>query len=106
MSRGRISRSRQRKIARERIAKLLSMAARQIPERPERARRYVRLSRKISMRCKVRFPGPWKRRICQRCDLPLIPGTNCTIRVRQGRVNITCQGCGMVHRYPYPDDKY
>jgi ribonuclease P protein subunit RPR2 len=94
----------QRRIARERIAHLLHLAERELDDHRDRSRRYVSLARRISMRCKVRMPGEWRRRICKRCNLLLVPGKTSTVRIRDSRLNVTCRGCGRVHRYPYGRD--
>lgn len=95
------SKSAQRKIGLERIAKLLSAAEMEMSRRPERSLRYVHLARAIAMKCRLRMPRRWRRMICKGCDGLLIPGKTCQIRLRRSRVNVTCTRCGRVHRYPY-----
>ncbi len=99
MRRHRTSRTDQRRIALARISRLLSMAEEAASD-PEMARRYVHLARRIAMRCKVRMPGRWRRRLCRRCNSPLVAGTTCVIRLRRNRLNVTCKLCGKVYRYP------
>ncbi len=101
MPRWRPSRTRQRKIALDRISKLLSSAEEEFPTHPERSSRYVQLARSIAMRCNVRLPQRWRRMICRRCNALLIPGRTSRVRLRRLRVNVTCMTCGKVYRYPY-----
>ncbi len=95
------SRSAQRRIARERIDRLLHLAQAEISAKPERSLRYVRLARAIAMKCRLRMPRRWRRMICKRCECLLIPGKTSRVRLRGSRLNVTCASCGKVHRYPY-----
>jgi len=95
------SRSRQKRIARERIERLLSLASLELDRNPERSSRYVHIARRISMRCKVRIPGRWRRMVCKRCETLLVPGKTSMVRLRESRIVVTCMSCGRVYRYPY-----
>ncbi len=108
--RGRIRRSRQRsrRVARERIVWLLTLADVVAPERPDLARRYGELARRISMRARVRIPREWRWRYCRRCKSFLIPGVNATVRIRPRRMPhlvVHCRECGAVTRRPYLREK-
>lgn len=70
-------------------------------ERPERARRYVELARKIGMRYNVRTPANFRRSFCKSCRAYLVPSRNARVRVDEGRIIVTCGGCGAVQRRPY-----
>lgn len=68
----------------------------------ELANRYVDICRRISMRCKVRIPKIYKRKICNKCKKLLIPGKTSIVRVRhnkQTHVTITCLNCKHNKRY-------
>lgn len=95
-----VLRNRIRSIGRERsetLARLSVEAARD--ENGERARRYVELSRAVCAKARVRMPGGF--RYCRRCNTPLVPGVNCTVRLRGGRIVSACPHCGAVRREPY-----
>lgn len=64
-----------------------------------RARRYVELAGRIS--AKTQVPMPRDVRICRRCSIPLVPGINCTVRLRNHMVCTTCGLCGEIRRRPY-----
>jgi len=74
-----------KKIAKERVEKLLELAEQRTRENNELSRklakRYVRLARDISMHYKVGIPKEKKRIICKRCNNFLIPGINCSVRI-------------------------
>jgi ribonuclease P protein subunit RPR2 len=66
----------------------------------DRARRYVRRARRIAERNRLTLPRQFVRYTCDRCDTYLRPGANARVRLRDGRVVITCD-CGEQERYPY-----
>ena len=100
MSRRRISSRRAADIGIQRIDKLTSMATEAVKEgKPDRARRYVDLARRIGMKTRTGIPAAYV--YCDRCLIPLVPGVNCTIRLNNGRVSITCAECGVIRRQPY-----
>ncbi|MGI6472185.1 MAG: ribonuclease P protein component 4 [Candidatus Methanomethylophilaceae archaeon] len=100
MSRRRISSRQAADIGTQRITKLTSMAVDAVKEgKPDRARRYVDLARKIGMKTRTGIPGTYV--YCDRCLVPLVPGVNCTVRLNNGKVSMTCAECGVVRRQPY-----
>lgn len=82
----------------ERLAALALEAARAGHE--ERARRYVRLARRVAQRHRRSLPRSFKRATCNACDRYLIPGRTARVRTRDGHVVVTCE-CGAQARYPY-----
>lgn len=68
----------------------------------ERARRHVRLARRIAQRHRLSLPTAFDRATCDACDRYLIPGRNARVRTRDGHVVVTCE-CGEQARYPYKD---
>jgi ribonuclease P protein subunit RPR2 len=94
------SRARTLRIARERIEILMSLAEEEARSNPERAKRYATLAKRIAMRCSMRFPRKWKRRVCKKCFTFLVPGRNYRVRIYKGRVIMTCLECGFVLRIP------
>jgi ribonuclease P protein subunit RPR2 len=94
------------RIAKERMQILLMQAEREFEGHPERAKRYVRLAKKIGMRYNVRLKGV-KSKFCSKCFAPLKPGVNCRVRARKDKqsVVVTCLACGSVSRHPYIKEK-
>lgn len=89
-----------RRIARERIELLMKKAESTFPKDRELSRRYVELARKVAMKCPMRFPKKWNKRICRKCNSLLVPGENCRVRIYKHRIIITCLECGNVRRIP------
>lgn len=88
-------------IAAERIEWLAARAREAArADRTERARRYVRLARRIAQRHRLSLPRAFDRATCDACDRYQIPGRNARVRTRDGHVVVTCE-CGAQQRYPY-----
>ncbi len=96
-----IDRSKNSRIASQRIETLMAMAEEASSSDMGGARRYAALARRIAMRHTLKFPRRWKRRLCKGCGTFLRPGSNCRIRTRQGVVVTTCQECGRISRVPF-----
>lgn len=100
MSKRRISQKDVSKIGEERIARLISLSEEAVIQgRPDRARRYVELARRIGMKTRTGMPADW--RYCKDCLIPLMPGRTCRVRLSSHKVCITCEMCGTVRRLPY-----
>ena len=97
-----------RRIALDRIARLMEFAKRHAAERPELAREAGKLVLRIARKARVRIPIQYKRFICRKCGTPFyIPGSF-TVRVRDRRsthVVIRCNTCGYVKRIPAVKEK-
>lgn len=92
----------ERRIALERITALFRMAESEAThERPERARRYVELARRIGMRYNVRIPASFRRSFCRACLAYLVPSRSARVRLDHGRIVVTCRACGAIQRRPY-----
>lgn len=90
-----------RRIARERIETLFTLAERVFPYEPELANRYVEIALAVQQKARIRMPRKWKRRYCKRCHSFLVPGVNARVRLRNGHVVIKCLNCGHIMRHPY-----
>ncbi|NJE85016.1 ribonuclease P protein component 4 [Thermococcus sp. CX2] len=93
-----------KRIARERVNILFTLAERVFPYEPELANRYVEIALAVQQKAKIRMPKKWKRRYCKKCHSFLVPGVNARVRLRNKRmphVVIKCLNCGHVMRYPY-----
>ena len=100
MSRRRISNREVSDIATRRMSKLFELSRKALEEgNPDRAKRYVTLARRIGQR--TRTPVPDGETYCKKCNMPLEVGINCRVRVKDGRVRITCLECGNIRRVPY-----
>ena len=92
-----------KKIALERISILFKTAIKNFDKESELAQRYVNLARQIGMRYKVRIPREFRRVVCRHCKGFLLPGKNCTVRIRQERephIVFTCLRCKGLMRFP------
>ncbi len=102
------ARKENRKIALERISILFKMAREAFDLEPDLAQKYVNMARKIGMRYKVRIPIEFRRMLCRHCKMFILPGKNCTVRIRQERephIVITCLYCGGHMRIPLKERK-
>jgi len=98
--------TKERKIARERINILMDLAEKESREgRTDRTKRYIGLAKKIGMRYNVRFPREHRRKICKHCNSFLIPSVNCRIRLTSGTVSTYCFKCKKYTRIPYIREK-
>ncbi len=100
MSKPRIPKSEQKKIAKDQINHFFSLASREFPLRKGLANRYVTLARKIAMKYKVRMPKEHKRRYCKHCYKYLKPAVNSRTRIQHNKVIITCFECTKITRIP------
>lgn len=90
----------QQKIAQERVAILFHEAEKVFSRNPVRANRYVALARKIMMKANLSPERKFKRKFCKHCNVFLQPGTNVTVRIRNGKVIIYCHNCKKYTRIP------
>ncbi len=98
--------TKQRKIARERIAHLFDLAGTKFLEgRKDLANRYVYLARKIAMKVNVKISPVLKRKFCKHCYHFLYPGKNLRVRTKDGKVIYYCLDCKKFMRFPYIKEK-
>lgn len=100
MPKPQFSKEEQRKIALTRIKKLFAEAELVFYKSKKLANRYVELASNISMKVKVRIPLEFRRKFCKYCHAYLVPGSNCRIRTRDGKVIISCLECKEFMRIP------
>ncbi len=84
----------------ERLTDLAHAAAR--AGRMDRARRYVRLAKRIAEHNRLDRPDRLRWFTCDSCDAYLLPGENARIRTQSGHVVLTC-ACGAQKRHGYDD---
>jgi len=100
MGRRHVSNKEVKAIARRRVVRLLVLAQQQAGlGNLDRARRYVDLARRVSMRGNV--PMPYGASFCRECHTPFLAGRTCRVRLRSGHLTITCLECGGKRRLPY-----
>jgi ribonuclease P protein subunit RPR2 len=86
-----------KQIAKQRIQVLFQQAKNVHKSNPQLSNRYIATARKIAMAAKIRLPTTYKRQICKNCNMLLVPGENCRVRIKQKReshIVITCLKCG------------
>ncbi len=104
MGKRRISSAKMREIAETRMGILFDLAVREASSGGrERSRRYVHIARRIGMRTRTQVPK--NIRYCKSCLSPMVPGANCRVRLRNGRVCIHCLDCDNIKRMPYLKEK-
>ncbi len=68
------------------------------------ARKYIDLGLKLVRKTNARKPLVYRRWVCKRCLIPLIPGLTATVRIRGNRKQVIivkkCLLCGRVMRTP------
>jgi ribonuclease P protein subunit RPR2 len=92
-----------RRIARQRIRTLFSLANEIVDDDSVLAQRYVYLAKRIAMAARLHLPEKYRRQVCPHCKSFIYPGVNCRVRIRQKRephVVITCMNCGKIMRMP------
>ena len=95
-----LSKTQQKKIAKERIEILLEEAKKAFKNAPELSKRYISLARKISMKVKVQIPQEYKKLFCKKCHNFLQPGKTLRARVRNKVLVYYCKNCETIKRYP------
>jgi ribonuclease P protein subunit RPR2 len=66
------------------------------------AKNYIKIAKNMSSKTKIKIPKIYKRFICRRCSIPLIPGRTLRVRIkvrRQKHMVYTCLECGLTRRY-------
>ncbi|MEA2054127.1 MAG: ribonuclease P protein component 4 [Candidatus Thermoplasmatota archaeon] len=93
---------RRKLIARKRIYHLFEMAEKMAMDgKMDLAGRYVEIARKIGMKYLVRIPKAYKKRFCKKCNSYLLPGKNCSVRLKKKRIVVSCHNCGNIIRTPF-----
>jgi ribonuclease P protein subunit RPR2 len=65
-----------KKIARERVEALFTLAERVFPYDRDLAKRYVEIALAVQQKARIRLPRKWKRRYCKKCHSFLVTGVN------------------------------
>jgi ribonuclease P protein subunit RPR2 len=100
VSKRRVSNREMRAIAEHRMAILLDLSRLEaLSGRSERSQRYFKLAKAIGMRTNT--PLPRGTLYCRKCESLMLPGRNCRVRLRNGRIVMHCLDCDTVRRRPY-----
>ncbi len=100
MSKKRISSKQASILAKDRMVTLMELAGeRAAAGDTERSRRYVQLAKRIGMRTNTTMLKDFL--YCRECDVALVPGRNCRVRLRGQRITTRCLECGNIRRVPY-----
>ena len=86
-----------KQIARQRVQILFEQAKQVCKTNPQLAMHYIKSARKIAMAAKIRLPVEFKRETCKNCNVLLVHGYNCRVRIKPNRephVVMTCLNCG------------
>lgn len=89
-----------KKIAMERVKRLLELAREPLKNDPRLSKRYVSLAWRIKTKYNLRLPRELKMKFCKNCMTYWIPGETCRVRTRQKTLTITCAECGRIYRLP------
>lgn len=103
MAKRRIPKREAKSIARERIEILFGLTEQEMRKgKPERARRYLDLALRIGMRYKISM-SKWKRNFCPNCKTYYRFPDGASVRLKNGRIVVTCNSCGNIARYPFKE---
>lgn len=98
-SRKRVHKQKQKNVAREHITELLMEGRRVALLHPEWAKRYVTIALNIRNRTRTRLTREEKKQFCKSCNAYLLPGKNCTIRVKNAMLLYHCKDCGATRKF-------
>ncbi|MEM4637669.1 MAG: ribonuclease P protein component 4 [Candidatus Woesearchaeota archaeon] len=85
----------------EHINELFAQAEEMFLVDKELSRRYIFIARKTAMKYKVRIDKSKRFSFCKKCNSFLKKGVNSSVRVRKGRIILTCNECGFARRFVY-----
>ncbi|MEM1583973.1 MAG: ribonuclease P [Nitrososphaerota archaeon] len=92
-----------KKIALDRVCRLMDFARKHAIEKPEIAREAALLAMRIAQKARVRMPRKYKRMFCKKCGTLFWTPYSFTVRIRDRRsthIVIKCLKCGYIKRIP------
>ena len=91
-------------IALERCKKLFSLARGELERNPTRAKRYVKLARKVAMRHRLPLGS---KEFCKKCGAVFVLGKSLKVRSssKQKMMLYTCLACGAVKKFGYSRER-
>ena len=100
-----ISKSKQQRIALERIKILFKEADSLFLENQGLANSYIKKARKIAMSVNLRLPFYLKRKFCKHCYSYFKAGKSYRVRTKHGKVIYYCLSCKKYTRIPFIKEK-
>lgn len=82
------------------IKRYFDMAKNEFKIDKKKSNLYVHKARNISMKYNLRFPADLKRKFCKNCYSYIVPGVNCRVRTREGKLIYYCLECKKYMRIP------
>ena len=102
----RLSKKKQKNIAKQRINKLFILAEQKALEGEINfSTRYVELARKISMKHLISIPPEFKHTFCKHCYQYLFSDKFSRVRIKRGKILIYCSRCNKFTRIPLKNRK-
>jgi len=94
-----------RKIALERMYRLMDLAIQEWTKNPERSVDYLKLMKKIGMRNKVKIPSELKELYCKKCFSLLLSGKDKEVRIKNKKLLVKCRKCGKIKELKMKEKK-
>jgi ribonuclease P protein subunit RPR2 len=89
-----------KKQAKTDILKYLDLAKKSFKQDSKKSNLYVHKARLLAMKHNIRLPKELKRTFCKHCYSYLVPGVNCRVRTREGKLIYYCLNCKRYMRIP------
>ena len=91
-----------KKIAEKRIKILFDLAEMEVKKSNlKRVQRYIGVARKIGMKAQYTLPKELKRKFCKKCNMLLLPGKTCSVRIGKKKKAIKCFNCNSIKKYDW-----
>jgi ribonuclease P protein subunit RPR2 len=75
------------------ILSYIELAEKSFKTDKKKANLYVHKLRNLAMKHQIRLPKEIKRKFCKHCYAYLMPGVNCRVRTREGKLIYYCMEC-------------
>jgi ribonuclease P protein subunit RPR2 len=82
------------------ILKYFDMAKDTFKKDKKKANLYVHKARLLAMKHNLSFPADIKKFFCKNCYSYIVPGVNCRVRTREGKLIYYCLECKNYMRIP------
>lgn len=82
------------------ILEFMNLAKDSFKSDKKKSNMYVRKARRLAMKHRIKLPVSIKRRICKNCYSYIVPGVNCRVRTREGKLIYYCLECKRYMRMP------
>jgi len=82
------------------IIRYLESAKESFKQDHKKSNLYVHKARLLAMKYNIRLPKELKKTFCKHCYSYLVPGVNCRVRTREGKLIYYCLECKKYIRIP------